>query len=170
MGGSQGAQIFSNIIPKLLLMIPENLKKQIFIIQQVREEDKTKLILEYKKIKIDFILKTFFNDLQNQIYNSDIVFARCGSSTLAEIEDAKKSSFLFPLPTSLDNHQLINAMEYKKLNNCYIYDEKNIDYSALTKNFIDEIKKIKKNKVKRNQEKKVSLIELINDIIKEPNV
>ena len=59
MGGSQGAQIFSNIIPKLLLMIPENLKKQIFIIQQVREEDKTKLILEYKKIKIDFILKTF---------------------------------------------------------------------------------------------------------------
>ena len=61
-------------------------------------------------------------------------------------------------------------MEYKKLNNCYIYDEKNIDYSALTKNFIDEIKKIKKNKVKRNQEKKVSLIELINDIIKEPNV
>ena len=64
MGGSQGAQIFSNIIPKLLLMIPENLKKQLFIIQQVREEDKTKLILEYKKIKIDFILKTFFNDLQ----------------------------------------------------------------------------------------------------------
>ena len=45
-------------------------------------------------------------------------------------------------------------MEYKKLNNCYIYDEKNIDYSALTKNFIDEIKKIKKNKVKKKSRKK----------------
>ena len=60
-------------------------------------------------------------------------------------------------------------MEYKKLNNCYIYDEKNIDYSALTKNFIDEIKKKKKIKLKEIK-KKVSLIELINDIIKEPNV
>ena len=58
MGGSQGAQIFQ-IIPKLLLMIPENLKKQIFIIQQVREEDKTKLILEYKN-KNRFYFKNLF--------------------------------------------------------------------------------------------------------------
>ena len=41
-------------------------------------------------MKVDFVLKSFFIDLQNQIYNSDLIFARCGSSTLAEIEDCKK--------------------------------------------------------------------------------
>ena len=169
-GGSQGAKIFSNIIPKILSNIPQNIKKQLFIIQQVRNEDKARLILEYKKMKIDFVLETFFNDLQNQIYNSDIIFARCGSSTLAEIEDSKKKSFLFPLPTSLDNHQFINALEHKKHNNCEIYDETKIDYSSLEKKFINEIKRAQKKNVKVNQEKKVSLIKLINDIIKKSYV
>ena len=77
-------------------------------------------------MKIDFVLKNFFDDIQNQIYNSDIIFARCGSSTLAEIENCKKSAFLFPLPSSLDNHQFLNAMEHKKINNCEIFDERNI--------------------------------------------
>ncbi len=121
-------------------------------------------------MKIDFILKNFFYDLQNQIYNSDIIFARCGSSTLAEIEDCKKSSFLFPLPTSLDNHQFINALEHKKYNNCEIFDETRIDYSILVKKLINEIKKSGEKKVKANQEKKVSLIKVINDIIKKSNV
>ena len=91
---------------------------------------------------------------KNQIYNSTLFLHVVDRQRLLKLKTQKRLLFLFPLPTSLDNHQLINAMEYKKLNNCYIYDEKNIDYSALTKNFIDEIKKIKKNKVKRNQEKK----------------
>ena len=76
-------------------MIPENLKKQIFIIQQVREEDKTKLILEYKKIKIDFILKTFFNDLQNQIYNSDIVLHVVDRQRLLKLKTQKRLLFFF---------------------------------------------------------------------------
>ena len=169
-GGSQGAKIFSNIMPKLLTNIPQNLKKQIVIIQQVRNEDKARLILEYKKMKIDFVLKTFFNDVQNQIYNSDIIFTRCGSSTLAEIEACKKNSFLFPLPTSLDNHQFLNAIEHKKNNNCEIYDETKIDYKFLEKKFINEIKKSKKNNLKANQKKKISLIKLIDDIIKKSDV
>ena len=154
-GGSQGAKIFSNIIPKILSNIPQNIKKQLFIIQQVRNEDKARLILEYRKMKIDFVLETFFNDLQNQIYNSDIIFARCGSSTLAEIEDSKKKSFLFPLPTSLDNHQFINALEHKKNNNCEIYDETKIDYSSLEKNLLMRLNNPKKKMQKLIKKKSI---------------
>ena len=51
-------------------------------------------------MKIDFVLETFFNDLQNQIYNSDIIFAQVLGFhlTLAEIEDSKKKSFYFHYP------------------------------------------------------------------------
>ena len=105
-------------------------------------------------MKIDFVLKNFFDDIQNQIYNSDIIFARCGSSTLAEIEYCKKSAFLFPLPNSLDNHQFLNAMEHKKINNCEIFDERNINYSEISKKLLNEIKKLKKNKHKNQFYKK----------------
>ena len=83
-------KFFPKIIPNILSKIPYNITKKIKIIQQVRSEDKSKLLSQYKNMKVDFVLKSFFIDLQNQIYNSDLIFARCGSSTLAEIEDCKK--------------------------------------------------------------------------------
>ena len=169
-GGSQGAKIFSKIIPKILLQIPQNIKKKIIIIQQVRLEDKKSLHLKYKRMKVDFVLESFFTDLQNQIYNSDLVFARCGSSTLAEINDCSKSSFLFPLPNSMDNHQYMNALEFKKYNDCEIFDETNIDYSDISNKLEKEIKKSKKRIIKVKREKKISLIDLINDIIKRSDV
>ena len=48
-GGSQGAKIFSKIIPKILLQMPQNIKKKIIIIQQVRHEDKKKFIFKIQK-------------------------------------------------------------------------------------------------------------------------
>ena len=169
-GGSQGAQIFSKIIPKILSNLSPKVKRKIIIIQQVRTEDKSNLSLLYKSMKIDFILKSFFDDFQNQIYNSDIIFARCGASTLAEIEYCKKSAFLFPLPSSLDNHQYLNALEYKKNNECEIFDETNINYSEISKKLFNKIKKLKKNKSKNSREKKISLNKVINDIIEESHV
>ena len=34
---------------------------------------KKSLYLKYKRMKVDFVLESFFTDLQNQIYNSDLV-------------------------------------------------------------------------------------------------
>ena len=118
----------------------------------------------------NFLKNDFFDDFQNQIYNSDIIFARCGASTLAEIEYCKKSAFLFPLPSSLDNHQYLNALEYKKNNECEIFDERNINCSEISKKLLNEIEKLKKNKHKVSLKKKVSLNKVINDIIKESHV
>ena len=137
---------FQKLFPISSHTFLQKVKNRIIIIQQTRIEDKDNLSLKYKKMKIDFVLKNFFDDIQNQIYNSDIIFARCGSSTLAEIEYCKKSAFLFPLPNSLDNHQFLNAMEHKKKNNCEIFDERNINYSEISKKLLNEIKKLKKNK------------------------
>ena len=169
-GGSQGAKVFSEIIPRVFVNLPQNIKNKIVVIQQVRDEDKTMLIKKYKKMKIDCVLKNFFIDIQNQIYNADFIFARCGSSTLAEIEYCNKKSFLFPLPSSLDNHQFINAIEFKKKNYCKIIDEKKINYSRLSKVFIEELKKSNKKQSKFIGLKKLSLNEVINDIIRKSDV
>ena len=74
------SKILSNLSPKL--------KRKLLLFNKYNE-DKSNLSLLYKGMKIDFILKVF-GDFQNQVYNSDIIFARCGASTLAEIGIVKK--------------------------------------------------------------------------------
>ena len=51
--------------------MPQNVKRKI-IIQQVSIKKK-KFIFKIQKMKVDFFLESFFTDLQNQIYNSDLV-------------------------------------------------------------------------------------------------
>ena len=164
LGGSQGANVFSQVIPKILTGIKKEYLKDLMIIQQTRKEDKIFLESIYNKLNVECTLKEFFDDAQNEIYNSDIVFARCGSSTLAEIEYCRKFSFLFPLPTAMDNHQLENAKQFKKRNNCQIFSQNNIPYSRLRDSLKSKI--IYKNKLKKNLEsKKKSLIKVIDDIV-----
>lgn len=165
LGGSQGAKIFSQIIPKVLIGIKQEYLKNLMIVQQTRKEDKTILESTYNKLNVKCTVKEFFDDVQNEIYNSDIVIARCGASTLAEIEYCKKFSLLFPLPTAMDDHQLENAKQFKKKNDCQIYNQNNIPYSKLRELLKSQL--FYKNEVKTNlqESKKISLIKFIDDII-----
>ena len=165
LGGSQGAKIFSQIIPKVLIGIKQEYLKNLMIVQQTRKEDKTILESTYNKLNVKCTVKEFFDDVQNEIYNSDIVIARCGASTLAEIEYCKKFSILFPLPTAMDNHQLENAKQFKKKNDCQIYNQNNIPYPKLRELLQSQL--FYKTKIKTNlqESKKISLIKFIDDII-----
>ena len=165
LGGSQGAKIFSQIIPKVLIGIKQEYLKNLMIVQQTRKEDKTILESTYNKLNVKCTVKEFFDDVQNEIYNSDIVIARCGASTLAEIEYCKKFSLLFPLPTAMDDHQLENAKQFKKKNDCQIYNQNNIPYSKLRELLKSQL--FYKNEIKTNlqESKKISLIKFIDDII-----
>ena len=165
LGGSQGAKIFSQIIPKVLIGIKQEYLKNLMIVQQTRKEDKTILESTYNKLNVKCIVKEFFDDVQNEIYNSDIVIARCGASTLAEIEYCKKFSLFFPLPTAMDDHQLENAKQFKKKNDCQIYNQNNIPYSKLRELLKSQL--FYKNEIKTNlqESKKISLIKFIDDII-----
>ena len=151
-GGSQGANIFSILLPMFLKSFSRIQLKKILIIQQVRKEDQSKLQKEYKKLGVEFNLKNFFDDIYIHIAMSDIIFSRCGSSTLAEIQLYRKFSVLLPLTTSMDNHQKLNANEFKKKNQCLIVNEKKIDYPNVIIIFKNELFK-KKLPVK---EKKLS--------------
>ena len=64
----------------------------------------------------------------------------------------------------------MNALEFKKYNDCEIFDETNIDYSDISDKLEKEIKKSKKIIIKIKREKKISLNDLINDIIKRSDV
>ena len=166
-GGSQGAQVFSEIIKKVLLGFDNNLLKKIFIVHQVRKEDLKSMKNFYQNLNIKFKIKSFFTNIYDEINNSDLIISRCGASTLAEIEFFKKFCILIPLPTSANNHQFYNAVEFKRTNNCEIINQSNINNDKLVKIIKFNLfkKKIKKIQQQRKT-KKVSLVNIINDMLK----
>ncbi|MEE2695189.1 MAG: UDP-N-acetylglucosamine--N-acetylmuramyl-(pentapeptide) pyrophosphoryl-undecaprenol N-acetylglucosamine transferase [Pseudomonadota bacterium] len=164
-GGSQGAQIFSKIIPKIAGQLNNKAKKKIIVVQQVRKEDKLYLEKKYKKIKIILRLEEFFNDIYSEYNQCDLIICRCGSSTLAEIKLFKKFAVLFPLPSAMNNHQYFNALEFRKNNNCMIVNEKKVRFSRISK----EIEKrifLKKKSCKLKKQNKVKEEFLFSNLVK----
>ena len=136
-GGSQGARVFSIIVPKLISHFSKENKKKIFLIQQTRKSDIESVTKIYNQMKLKFVVKEFLDNIYEQYNSSDLIISRCGASTLAEIELFKKFAILFPLPGAMSDHQYFNALEFKKNNNCVILDESKI-------NFVKEAKKLRK--------------------------
>tara|TARA_Y100000589_G_scaffold307481_2_gene323208 strand:- start:1424 stop:2452 length:1029 start_codon:yes stop_codon:yes gene_type:complete len=162
-GGSQGARVFANIVPEILKFLNKKYKKEILVIQQVRNEDYLRLKKKYQELGINFVLRKFFKNIYQKISIADVVMSRCGSSTLAELELFMKFAILIPLPTSMEDHQYLNAREFKKKNECLIVNEKKIDYCyiarVLQSKFFEKKKLVKTNPVSH----KNSLLDLVKE-------
>ena len=132
-GGSQGAKVFAELVPKIIEKFSRTSRMKLIVVQQVRKEDIKLTMNSYKEMKIKSTIKYFFDDIYTQLSKADLVISRCGSSTLAEIELYNKFSVLFPLPSATNNHQYFNAVEFKKNNQCLICDEKELNFSRISK-------------------------------------
>ena len=167
-GGSQGALAFSTIIPRIISNFSRKNKKKLLIIQQTRKGYKEELEKIYNQMKLTCEVKEFFENIYEQYNNADVIISRCGASTLAEIQCFKKSAILLPLPSSMNNHQYLNAIEFKKKNKCIILDEKKIQLESETK-IIEKYIFLKPNsyKLKKNTKNNINLTlsKLINKIL-----
>ena len=108
-GGSQGASVFSRIVPEAIAALPPESRSRIRIDQQCREADIEATKAAYLKMGVNADLATFFVDLPARLAASHLVIARSGASTVSELAVAGRPAILVPLPTAMDNHQYFNA-------------------------------------------------------------
>jgi UDP-N-acetylglucosamine--N-acetylmuramyl-(pentapeptide) pyrophosphoryl-undecaprenol N-acetylglucosamine transferase len=108
-GGSQGARFFSEALPPALLKLPIDLRQKLIVVQQAREEDLDPLRQAYREAGMEAELAPFFRDLPDRIAKAQLVIARAGASTVAELTTIGRPALLVPLPHALDNDQLENA-------------------------------------------------------------
>ena len=108
-GGSQGAQVFSDMLPGAMLNIPDELRNRIRLVQQCREDDLKRATSVYADSRLNVELAPFFKDLPRRIANSHLIICRAGASTIAEIAAIGRPAVYVPLPGSLDQDQLHNA-------------------------------------------------------------
>ena len=108
-GGSQGAKIFSDIIPDALAALPETIRQRLEIIQQCRTEDLDSVRERYRRAGINAVLAPFFTDMPQRLSLAHLVIARSGASTCTELTAVGRPSLLVPLPSAADDHQTANA-------------------------------------------------------------
>ncbi|NCP62234.1 MAG: UDP-N-acetylglucosamine--N-acetylmuramyl-(pentapeptide) pyrophosphoryl-undecaprenol N-acetylglucosamine transferase [Alphaproteobacteria bacterium] len=113
-GGSQGSQSFSDVIPKAVGMLPAALQKRLHIIHQVRSDDHTHAAELYKQQARDLphlTLVPFIEDMAGALESAHLVISRSGASSIAEIAAAGRPVILIPYPFATDDHQRANALE-----------------------------------------------------------
>jgi len=108
-GGSQGARVFSEIVPAAMALLPADLKARIKIVQQSRPEDLAAAQADFAAAGVAAELSTFFNDMPARIAASHLVICRSGASTVAELGVAGRPAILVPYPFATDDHQTNNA-------------------------------------------------------------
>ncbi|WP_193182846.1 undecaprenyldiphospho-muramoylpentapeptide beta-N-acetylglucosaminyltransferase [Nisaea sediminum] len=108
-GGSQGATVFSNVVPAGIAELPENLRSRLRITQQSRAEDIERVKAEYQRLGVAADIRAFFDDLPDRMASADLVIARSGASTIAELTTLGRPSILVPYPSAADDHQTANA-------------------------------------------------------------
>ncbi len=109
-GGSQGSQIFGDILPLAITQhIPQALRSRLRIVQQVRETQLESVKKIYGAAGIECVLKPFFDDMPKRLVEAHLVIARSGAGTISELAAIGRPSLLIPLKIAMDDHQRLNA-------------------------------------------------------------
>lgn len=108
-GGSQGASIFSRVVPEAIRKLDHKLYSRLNVTQQCRVEDYTHLRSKYDEIGIKAEISTFFEDLPQRMANAHLVVCRAGASAIAELTTIGRPAILVPYPHAIDDHQSSNA-------------------------------------------------------------
>ncbi len=108
-GGSQGARVFADVIPAAVALLPEDLRRRLRVAQQCRPEDLDRTWKAYAAIGVAADLTTFFADAPARMAAAQLVIARAGASTIAELCALGRPSILVPYRYAADDHQSANA-------------------------------------------------------------
>ena len=106
-GGSQGAHRINMTLVDALGTLKD--KDRFFFIHQTGATDKEAVEAAYKTYGIPCVVRAFFDDMAAQYMKSDLIIARAGATTVAEITALGKPALFIPFPYAADNHQEVNA-------------------------------------------------------------
>jgi UDP-N-acetylglucosamine--N-acetylmuramyl-(pentapeptide) pyrophosphoryl-undecaprenol N-acetylglucosamine transferase len=108
-GGSQGARVFSDVLPDAMAMLPPDLRQRIHLTQQCRPEDLERVQSNYAQLGVTATLESFFSNMPELLQRAHLLIGRSGASTVAEAATAGRPAIMVPYPYAADDHQTYNA-------------------------------------------------------------
>ena len=132
LGGSQGARILSAVIPEALARLPEPLRRRLRLTQQARPEDLEAVRAAYALSGIEAEIRPFFDDVPARLARAQLVIARSGASTVAELTVMGRPAILVPYRYAADDHQTANAGALEAAGAAWVMSEAAFTSEALS--------------------------------------
>jgi UDP-N-acetylglucosamine--N-acetylmuramyl-(pentapeptide) pyrophosphoryl-undecaprenol N-acetylglucosamine transferase len=112
LGGSQGARIFSDLVPPALAALAQEIRSALRVSQQARPEDRDRVVGDLQAAGVAAEVETFFNDVPARLARAHLVICRSGASTISELAATGRPALLVPYPHAMDDHQAANARAF----------------------------------------------------------
>ncbi len=125
LGGSQAAKVFAEKLPEIFKLC-KNSKIDLEVFQQCLPEQNISLRTMYETNKIKYEIFNYTQNILEYFLKTDLAITRSGSSMSTELINMRVPFISVPLPSSADDHQLKNAIFYKKRGFCYLIEEKDL--------------------------------------------
>ncbi len=109
-GGSQGAVAVNRVVVSAAAELAER-DVAVDIVHQTGTRDLDETVRRYKEAGVDADCRAFIDDMATEYAEADIVVARAGATTIAELGVVGRPAILIPYPHAADNHQELNAKE-----------------------------------------------------------
>lgn len=107
-GGSLGARAINSAMVEAL-QNSQVLRQDLHIIHQTGFEDHARMQTLYEEVGVEAEVVPFLYDMPQVLRAADLVIARSGAGTLAELAVCGKPAILIPFPHATHGHQEMNA-------------------------------------------------------------
>ena len=132
MGGSQGARILSDIVPPAIDALAENIRRNVRVAHQVRDEDMQRVATYYADALISADVQPFFDDVPNRMSEAQLVITRSGASTVADVSVIGRPAIFVPYAAATGDHQTANARQLVDAGAAILIPEDAFTVKALT--------------------------------------
>lgn len=108
LGGSQGARVLNEVVPRALSMA-ELSRRGLRVLHQTGAPMLDAVRERYAQLGVEAEVQPFIEDMAKAYANAGIVIARAGATTVAELCAIGRPAVLVPYPHAADDHQAKNA-------------------------------------------------------------
>ena len=136
-GGSQGSELFDEIIPQALILLAQA-GYRLDITQQCRSEQEVIEALYRKTRRLRFKLAPFFPDLPRHLARAHLAITRAGASTISELALLGRPAILIPLIGAPAKEQRANAEQLARDGAAWVMDQNGLTAKKLAQ----QIKKL----------------------------
>ncbi len=136
-GGSQGAKAINSAVLEALPLLTTRLPTMT-ITHQTGEGDYERVTEGYKARGISATVVPFLYDMPTVLRTADLVVARAGAMTIAELTACGKPAILIPLPTAIYDHQMKNARAMEAAGGAVVLPQADLTGATLS-NMVDAI-------------------------------
>jgi UDP-N-acetylglucosamine--N-acetylmuramyl-(pentapeptide) pyrophosphoryl-undecaprenol N-acetylglucosamine transferase len=130
-GGSQGSRVLNDALTAAIPHLPP--ASALRIVHQTGEAMRAGVAAAYAAAGREAEVLAFLDDMERRFADADLVVARSGATTCAELTVAGRAAVLVPFAKAVDDHQRVNAAALEAAGAARMIEEKDLSGEALAR-------------------------------------